>query len=140
MASDREVQYHRTFLSPDYYTNFTIPPFLLDIKLRDWEIRSLKSEDPELFEKTRQALASYSKTGYVPGLVPPDELVGKVLKPQRDWQGVIRSPSGAIAMPMPYFQFKAYRLLGEKAFYRTTMYQKTDQNFEKYAIALGTAV
>src|SRR5262245_9138401 len=69
MASEDEVAYHRTFLSPHYMDNFNSPSSYERLMRSAGEAEEIRLQDPEEFEKVRKALAQALKVPYRSGEV-----------------------------------------------------------------------
>jgi hypothetical protein len=149
VASEQEVAYHRSFLSPYYLDNFSPPTWWQRIRREEEEVEAIRLRDPVEFENTRKSLAKVLRVPYYPGVMasprgdqggrarwvsgnPPDDKVAEIMEPTNPPQGVVKSPTtGMVAMPFPVFKEKAY-LLG-KGLHEVSMYYKMDQQFEDYA-------
>ena len=64
MASEAEVAYHRSFLSPDYLDNISPPNGAQKLRKRAAEIDDLRQRDPQDFEERRRILAQAFKVPY----------------------------------------------------------------------------
>ena len=151
MASEAEVRYHRSFLSPYHWENFDHPTMWEKGKRTADEIEAIRLKDPKEFENTRKSLAVLLKVQYMAGGYvartyiqdanasgwvsgqPSDYQVAQVLKPKNPPQTAVRHPTtGAIAIPnVPFGLTDAY--VDGKPLHPIQMYQKTDQQFETYA-------
>ena len=63
MASEQELWYHRSFLSPFYMDNFRPPPIPKN------KVEEIRLRDPNEFEEVRQDLARALKVPYRPGQI-----------------------------------------------------------------------
>jgi hypothetical protein len=149
MAVEKEVEYHRSFLSPDYMDS--VVPLTRSERLRKQaaEVTAIRLRDPDAFEEQRKFLAQLLNVSYKPGHIytkwdgaappgswvsgnPPDAQVAECLEPNNPPQSVVKSPTtGAVALPIVAFTHKAY--VNGKALHPVDMYQKMDQQFEDYA-------
>jgi hypothetical protein len=141
MATEEEIVYHRSFLSFDYpYLNPAgggqpvprVDPAYDRYPLAE-RARSYKRTKPQLFEKNRFAISTLLRARYVEGTYPTDETVANYMT----WsgnvvQGLVRAPEGWIAVPNATVRHKAIRY-AQGGLHWFEMFEKTDQNFEKYA-------
>lgn len=149
MASDAEVQYHRSFLSLYYLDNLKPLEWFEKAKRKTEEIAAIRLRDPRKFEDTRKALAEALKVKYVPGRIgygpaqsggthwiegtPSDYAVAEVMKPTQPPQAAVKHPtSGAIAFPNVSIGLtNAY--IHDQVLHPVKMYHKIDQRFEEHA-------
>lgn len=153
MASEQDVQYHRSFLSQNYTDNFSdylkaAGPAGTAVR-QDREILEIRNSDPEGFEEARKALAALKKVPYQPEVCgsyqgdrgggycrdgnPSNAEVVAYLKPQYPPQGAVKNPTtGLVAIPaIQRGTIEAYR--NGPNLLRTSMYFKMDQQFDDYA-------
>ncbi|MFL5243590.1 MAG: hypothetical protein ACJ8FY_15905 [Gemmataceae bacterium] len=141
MSTDQEVTYHRSFLSFDYaYLKPAgggrpiprVDPAFDRYPLAE-RARRYKKLHPELFEKNRYAISTLLKASYVEGVMPTDETVANYMGRSGELlQGLVRAPEGWIAVPNALGRRKAISRDGG-GLHWFEMFEKTDQNFEKYA-------
>jgi hypothetical protein len=148
VASEQEVAYHRSFLSPFYLDNFIPPTRPEMLKRRAAEIDAIRDMDLDAFEEHRRSLAFLLKVPYRPRYMvsypgdqggrdhwvdgnPTDAQVAECLAPLYPPQGAVKSPTtGLVAMPMIGFTHKAF-VYGKNL--QVNLFQKLDQEFEDYA-------
>src|SRR5262245_57977945 len=67
MAVEKEIEYHRSLLSPNYMENLV--PLTRPERLRKQaeEVTAIRLRDPEAFEEQRKLLAQLLKVPYKPG-------------------------------------------------------------------------
>jgi hypothetical protein len=149
MASEQEVAYHRSFLSPNYLDNLNPPSWFEKLRRQAKEVEAIRLRDPGAFEEQRKLLAQLLKVPYRPGYMqvyrgdqggrdhwvsgnPPDAQVAECMVPTIPPQGVVRSPTtGIVALPILNYTRKAY--VHGKVLHPVDMYDKMDQQFEDYA-------
>jgi hypothetical protein len=150
MASDAEVRYHRSFLSPYYLDNLNPPAWFEKARRKREDMEVIRLRDPVKFEDTRKSLAKAMNIPYFPGMylkkpnqfvegatywqegTPSDYAVAEVLEPTQPPQAAVKHPTtGMIALPNVQYAIDAY--VDGKPQHTAQMFPKTDQYFETYA-------
>lgn len=149
MATDQEVMYHRSLLSPAYLESLNPPQWFEKAKRQVRDIEALRLRDPQDFEERRKRLAPILNVAYKPGYmqtypgdqggqdrwvsgVPSDAQVAECMAPLYPPQSVVKSPTtGMVALPIIGWTRKA--LMHGRALRPAEMFEKIDQQFENYA-------
>jgi hypothetical protein len=150
MASEQEVTYHRSFLSPRYMDNFRTITLSERLKRRAEDVEAIRLNDAEAFENARQALAQLLRVPFRRGYMqvyrgdqggrdhwvsgnPSDAQVAECMVPLCPPQGAVKSPTtGMVALPNVGFTHSAF-VQAAKHLHPVDMYPKLDQSFEEYA-------
>jgi hypothetical protein len=149
MATEQEIAYHRTFLSPFYMDNFRPRPLPKNV------VEEIRLRDPEEFEQVRKELAQAFKARYTPGGMvqvghdlyttreyregsPVDMQVAGYIEAAFPPQTVAKDPkTGRVALPIPTTRIRAYQEYGNRL-HTVIIHPKTDQEFMTYATPFET--
>src|SRR5262245_59893317 len=117
MASDAEVEYHRSFLSPFYVDNITAPNWWEKVQRKAWEVEEIRVRNSEALKAMRKPLARLCNVQYTTGRYmtaaqgdvggpstkwsggnPSDDSVAECMSPTYPPQGSVKHPTtGALA-------------------------------------------